>query len=118
MVITYHIRQRPSSHGNVIFPLQLLSNFWNGQICCSYGKGMIAYQCFFVLRGVHNHLVDMFSICLFRMERNDSVSFHFRITYLVDPFFGRGTALFEMFPPARSPTVFHVLEQYRTMWNN
>ena len=41
-----------------------------------------------MLRPDQNRSVDMFSICTFRRERNDCVSFHFHFTYLVNPFFG------------------------------
>ena len=44
----------------------------------------------FVFRWERYRSVDMFSICLFRRERNGTISYRstFRITFLVVPFFG------------------------------
>lgn len=83
------IRLRHGSHGNAIVPFHLRSNVWNGQICCSHRNGMIAYQFCFLFRRERYRSVDMFSICLFRLERNGTIAYLsiFRITFLVVPFF-------------------------------
>ena len=51
---------------------------------------MIAYQLSSVFRREHNHSADMFSICLFRLERKGMicVSFHFSYHFLMVQFFG------------------------------
>ena len=81
---------RPGSHGNTVVPFHLRSNFWNGHIGCSNGNGTIAYQFCFVLTREHNCYVDMLSICLFRRERNGTITFRsiFRITFFSHFTFG------------------------------
>ena len=62
----------------------------------------IAYQFCIVFRQEFNRSVDIFSICLFRPERNDR----------------NGMVLFEVFPSERNPSASHFLEQYGTKWND
>ena len=68
------------------------------------------YQFCSVFRQKRNHSANMFSICLFRRERNGTIAYHstFPIT-LVVPFFGTGST--EVFPSERNPSFFH-------FWNN
>ena len=84
---------RPSLLGNAIVQFHLRSNFWKRQIGRSHGNGTVAYQFCFVFRRERNPSIDMFSICLFRRERNDCVVFHFSHYCLDVPFLERNGSL-------------------------
>ena len=64
------------------------SQFLERKKGCSQGNGTIEYQFCIVFRPECNRSDDMFSICLFRRERNGTIAFHFRITCLVFLFSG------------------------------
>ena len=111
---------RRSSHGKAIVPFNLCSNFWNGQIGCSHGNKMLAYQLCFVFRQERNRFADIFSNCLFEMrngtERLPIVPLF--VSLFSRSIFWNGTVLFEAFPSEHNPSAFHFSEQYVRKWND
>ena len=107
-----HDYRGPSSHGKAIDPFHLRSNFWNGQIGCSRGNGTIAYQVYFVFRRERSRSGNMFSICLFRRERDVTITYRstFRITFFVS-FFGTERSYL------KSASLIATLQR-STFWNN
>ena len=80
----------------------------------SHGDGTIAYQFCFVFRRERNCSVDMFSICMFRQQRNYCASLYFSYNFFGRSIFWNGKVLFEVFQYERSPSAFHLSEQYGT----